>query len=107
AHSGPFLDVYDDSDIDVVRLRTGERKTVQHRGFSARYLATPWEAGHLVYLHRGTLFAAPFDLSRLALAGSPVPVLEDAGNSLNGLGDFTFAQTGTFVYLPRRPAQTY
>ena len=30
---------YDDANIDVVSLQTGERKTIQHGGFSARYLA--------------------------------------------------------------------
>jgi transposase len=30
-----------------------------------------------VYLHNGTLFAVPFDLARLEIRGTPVPVLEE------------------------------
>jgi len=90
-----------------IRDGSGERKIVQHRGFSARYVAAPGGAGHLIYLHHSTLFAAPFDLRGLALTDSPIPVLEDAGSSLNGAGDFAFSQTGTFVYLAGRTAPTY
>ena len=34
-------------------------------------------SGHLVYMQQNTLFAAPFDLSRLAVTGAPQPVLQD------------------------------
>jgi hypothetical protein len=30
---------YDDASIDVISLKTGERKTIQRGGFSPRYLA--------------------------------------------------------------------
>jgi serine/threonine-protein kinase len=86
---------YDDSDIDVVSLKTGDRKTVFHGGFFARYLPS----GHLVFIHQNTLFAAPFDLKRLSLAGAPQPVVEDVSNEFDGGGDFDFSQTGTFAYL--------
>jgi hypothetical protein len=36
----------------------------------------PPSSGHLIYMLRGTLFAAPFDLDRLEMTGEPVPVLE-------------------------------
>ena len=45
---------------------------MQRGGYHGRYLPS----GHLVYMHEGTLFAAPFDLDRLELTGQPVPVLE-------------------------------
>ena len=85
---------YDDANIDVLSLKTGERKTVHRGGCFGRYLPS----GHLVYLRQNTLFAAPFDLSRLAETGAPQPVLEDVSTILGG-GDFDFSQTGTFVYL--------
>jgi serine/threonine protein kinase/WD40 repeat protein len=93
---------YNDATIEVLSLQTGERKTLLRGGFSAAYLpATTGSAGlgHLVYLHQSTLFAVPFDARRLALAGSPVPILQDVGSTMLGSGDFTFAGNGTFVYL--------
>jgi Tol biopolymer transport system component/predicted Ser/Thr protein kinase len=94
---------YDEANIDVVSLKTGVRKTVQRGGFFARYLATSNRGGHLLYLHQSTLFAVPFDPVRLALAGVPVPILEDVSNSPGSGGDFAFGGVpsgpGTFVYL--------
>ena len=93
---------YDDANIDVISLQTGERKTLRHGGFSARYLADGASsngAGHLVYLNRTTLFAVPFYPARLALSGTPAPMLEDVGSARVGGGDFAFALNGTFVYL--------
>jgi serine/threonine-protein kinase len=69
---------YDDANIEVLSLRTGERKTIQQGGFSPRYLAEATGSngtGHLIYLHETTLFAAPFDSGRLASTGSPAPIL--------------------------------
>jgi serine/threonine-protein kinase len=85
----------DDSDIDVVLLKTGERKTVYHGGYFARYLPSR----HLVFVHQNTLFAAPFDLKRLALVGSPQPILEEIRNQFDEGGYIDFSQNGTFVYL--------
>ena len=48
---------------------------VQRGGYFGRYLATSNGAGHLIYIHQGTLFAVPFDLGRLEVRGTPVPVL--------------------------------
>jgi serine/threonine-protein kinase len=86
---------YDDSDIDVVSVKTGERKTVYKGGFFARYLPS----GHLIFIHQNTLFAVPFDLKRLALAGPPQPVVEDIRNQADEGGNFDFSQSGTFIYL--------
>ena len=68
-------------------------------GFFPRYLATSNGTGHLVYLRQGTLFAVPFDPSRLTLAGVPAPILEDVSSRAGAGGFFAFAQNGTFVYL--------
>jgi Tol biopolymer transport system component len=103
AHSGTAN--YDDANIDVFSLKTGQRKTVQRGGFSGRYLATPDGSGRLIYMHQGTLFAAPFDLGKLELAGAAVPALEEVSSSGNGGGDFAFSPTGTFVYLSGKGSQ--
>jgi Tol biopolymer transport system component/predicted Ser/Thr protein kinase len=88
---------FDDANIDVVLLKTGERKTVQRGGFFPRYLATSDGGGHLVYLHQSTLFAVPFDPGRQALAGVPAPILEDV--SMNFAFGGAPSGPGTFVYL--------
>jgi serine/threonine-protein kinase len=75
-----------DGEITVVLPKTGERKTIHDSGGFSRYLPS----GHLVYLRQETLWAAPFDLRRLALTGAPQPVLEE-------VGDFDFSSTGTVV----------
>ena len=100
---------YDDANIEVVSLKTGERKTIQRGGFSARYLADATNSngtGYLIYLHQTTLFAVPFDPGRLASTGAPAPILEDVSSSRAAGGDFAFAQNGTFVYLSGKPAPT-
>ena len=99
---------YDDANIEVISLQTGERKTLRSGGFSARYLADATGSngtGHLIYLHQNTLFAVPFHPGRLALTGSPAPILEDVSSAPVAGGDFAFAQNGTFVYLSGTAAQ--
>jgi len=92
--TGHATETFDDADIEVVSLKTGERTTLHHGGFFARYLPS----GHLVWVHRHVLYAAPFDLGRLALTGEPQPVVEDIHNGEDTGGDFGFSQTGMFVY---------
>jgi Tol biopolymer transport system component/DNA-binding winged helix-turn-helix (wHTH) protein len=82
---------YDSGNIEVFSLKSGARKTVLKGGFLGRYLPS----GHLVYISQNTVFAAPFDLDRLATAGVPQPVL-DIGGRL-GCRNFDFSQTGSFV----------
>ena len=85
----------DDAQIDVVSVKTGERKTLQSGGRLGRYLPS----GHLVYLKQNTLFAVPFDLGRLTVAGPPRPVLEDVSSNQAAEGDFDFSSTGTLGYV--------
>jgi serine/threonine-protein kinase len=59
---------FEDATIAVVSLKNGDVKKVLTGGYYARYLPT----GHLIYLHQGTLFAAPFDLRRMEIYGTPV-----------------------------------
>jgi len=90
----------DGGNIEVLSLKTGQWKALQHGGTFGRYLATSNGAGHLVYVNRGTLFAVGFDLERLEVRGMPVPLLEDvAGNAASGGGQYDVARNGTLVYL--------
>src|SRR5262249_37289933 len=87
----------DGAAIESMSLKTGARKTLLRGGYHARYLPT----GHLVYVNQGVLFGVAFDLDKLEVRGTPVPLIEDvAGNSSSGGGQFDFSRTGTLVYLP-------
>ena len=81
--------------IAVDRLDTGERKTLPIKGTYARYASS----GHLLLMQEGGLMAVPFDLKRLEVTGTPVPVANDvAFNSLTGAADFDVSTTGELVY---------
>jgi len=96
--ANPFS--WEDADVGVVSVKTGQIKIVQHGGYSGRYVPSPYGAGHLLYVHEGTLFAVPFDPGRLETSGTPVPFLADvAGNSVDGGGQFDGSMNGSFVYV--------
>jgi serine/threonine-protein kinase len=84
----------DDGSIEVASLVDGKRKTVYQGSGWARYLPT----GHLMVLNKETLFAVPFDLSRLETAGAPVPLLEGASRSFAGRAQCDFSSNGMALY---------
>ena len=88
---------FEGASIVVQALPKGPRKVLQRGGYHGRYL----RSGHVVYMHEGTLFAAPFDLGRLEVTGPPVPVLEGVTASMANAGaQFAFSDSGTLVFLP-------
>jgi serine/threonine-protein kinase len=92
------LDPKGEGSIDLESFKTGKRKTLIESGAYSRYLPS----GHLVYMHRNTLFAAPMDAARLELTGPSAPVLEDVSFRVGtGTAAFTFSQSGIFVYTAR------
>ena len=72
---------YDAAAIEVVSLKTGERKTLERGGTSPHFLTTSDGAALLVFLRSNTLFAAPFDPGRLTLTGPPSPLLAGIGSN--------------------------
>jgi serine/threonine-protein kinase len=70
----------------------------------ARYVTS----AHIVYARLGTLLAQPFDVTRLAVTGKPVGVVEDVMQDVNspftignsGTAQFSVASNGTLAYLP-------
>jgi serine/threonine-protein kinase len=89
----------DSATVEVLSLRDGRRKTLVHGGTWGRYLPS----GHLVYINKGTLFAVPFDLDRLEVHGTAMPVLEGVAYSEAwGSAQIDFSRTGTLVYRSSR-----
>jgi serine/threonine-protein kinase len=93
-----------DEELVAQTLATGERRVLTRDATDARYLPS----GHLVFLRRGQLFAAPFDPERPEGLRAPVAVLDEvtqaltAGNSadLTGAGQFAISTTGDLAWVP-------
>ena len=83
------------SRIQAVDLETGEIKDLT-RGTYPRYSPT----GHLLFVEAdgSTLLAAPFDVERLELTGSAVPVVEGLLQHPLGWQFYALSQTGRLVY---------
>jgi len=87
---------FNEAALEVVMVASGERKLVHSGGSYGRYVPS----GHLVYVNQTTMFAVPFDLKRLAVTGSPVPILQDLATSIpDGGGQFSFSGSGRLVYV--------
>jgi Tol biopolymer transport system component len=97
--TGGTLAGFEDADIIVYSMASGQRKTLQRGGFYARYLPS----GHVLYMHEGTLFAVPFDPKLLEVTGQPAPILEGVVTSPVFAGaQFSFSETGNLVYVAGR-----
>ena len=91
---------YDESDIQIVSLETGERTTV-HQGGSYPVYAS---SGHLLFARDSHVFAVELDLATRTTNGFPVPVLEDVDTSVgdqeadNGIALFDVSAQGLLLY---------
>jgi serine/threonine-protein kinase len=83
--------------VALLDLKNNTRRVLIPDGRDARYVPT----GHLVFVRGSTLFAAPFHLSRLALAGAEAPVIEGVSVSASAgyIGEYSFSDTGLLVYI--------
>lgn len=87
----------DDAQVAVIEPGAKEPRIVIQGGSYARYLPT----GHLVYARGGSLLAVRFDLSRLEVAGTPIPVVEGVPlNPTGGIAHYSVSNNGTLLYLP-------
>ena len=103
AFSATTMESYEQAAIEALSLRTGERKTLLRGGYYGRYLPS----GHLLYMHRGKLYAAPMDVRRLALTGPAVPVIEEVGGMTDyGLAQMDVSRNGTLVYVAGKARKT-
>jgi serine/threonine-protein kinase len=84
------------ANIVVQPLPSGTSKVLIQGGYHPQYVPS----GHVLYVHDGTLFTAPFDLSRLELTGQAVPAVEDVSTQPGtGAAQFAVSQTGAFTYV--------
>jgi serine/threonine-protein kinase len=90
---------FEDADIVTYTISSGQRKTVLHGGYYARYLP----GGNILYMHEGTLFLQPFDPRSLQVTGTPVPVHDGiSANPGYGSAQFSVSDKGTMVYVAGR-----
>jgi len=87
-----------DGSIAVLSLDTLQYQLLIEDGYNARYLPT----GHIVFARDDSLWAASFDLDRLAI-GPVVPLIDDvqAGVAIGGVA-YSISNEGTLVYVPRQ-----
>ena len=91
---------WDEAQIVVQSLGTGERTVIWQGGSAARYVST----GHLVYALRDGLYAIAFDVDSLTVSGGPVPMVAGVQRSTNpgtgaGTANFGVSAQGSLVYV--------
>ena len=96
---------WDEADIVIESLSSGERRIVRPGGSDARYVPT----GHLVYAFGDGLFALPFDADSLELSGGPTSILQGVLRTIapglqTGVAFYGFSDNGTLVYFPAPPS---
>ena len=82
---------WDEADIALLSLPDHSRKVLlDHAGMYPRYLPS----GHLVYVTNGSLFAAPFDVTRLQVTGAAARLGEVAADIPIGFAQVDFSAAG-------------
>ncbi len=91
------VNAWDEAQIVMQSLGSGERVVLIEGGRDARYV----ETGHLVYALNGVLFAVAVDLDAHQVLGGPVPLVEGVRQTgVTGAAHFSIADNGTLVYAP-------
>ena len=98
-----LLPTWDDTQVVIQPLNGAPRTLLVDGGADARYIPT----GHIVYVRRGVLLAAPFDLTQRRVMGGGVAVVPDVMQSANmnnsmldsGAGQFSVSASGSLAYV--------
>jgi serine/threonine-protein kinase len=92
---------FDDAVIAAENIETHERRELVRGGSYGRYIWT----GHLMYARGTALYAVPFDPEKVAVTGTPLPVLEGGMlNPFSGTANFEVSRTGILIYTPVGPS---
>jgi serine/threonine-protein kinase len=87
---------YENANIVVQPLPSGTPKVLIRGGYHPQYVGS----GHVVYIHEGTLFAAPLDLAKLEVNGQSVPAVEGvSAQPGSGAAEFAVSQADALAYL--------
>ena len=90
---------YDQSEIQLLTLASGQVKTIYRGGFGARAMD-----GNLLWAHEGVLYGAAADLSRGELRGKPLPLLDHlASDGGSGMASFEISPAGILVGMSGAP----
>src|SRR6185503_16127631 len=82
------------SKIEVISLKTGERRVVLNGGYYGRYVK-----GHLVFVRDAGTMVVPFDVDDMKTTGSPVPLPLDVEiGPPNGWAAFAVSPGCNLVY---------
>ena len=90
---------WDSSSIVVHDLSSNTRTVLVDGGTDGQLLPT----GHLVYVRQATVFAIPFDESRLTATGGAVPVqqgVRQAPTPASGAAHWAWSPAGIAAYIP-------
>lgn len=84
----------DKSSIEVISLRTRERRVVLEGGFFGRYAS-----GRLIFARGSAVMSVPFDSRAMKVEGTPATLPLDVEiNPTNGWAGFAVSRNGTLVY---------
>ena len=89
---------WNDAQIVVQSVASGERRVLVAGGSDARYLPT----GHLVYAIGDVLYGVAFDINGLQTVGGPVSLVEDIARATGGAtaaANYDVSVGGSLVYL--------
>jgi serine/threonine-protein kinase len=93
-----FKPPVEETRIEALDLTTLERHVVLEDAAHGRYLPS---TGHLLFVRRETLFAAPFDVDEQRVTGTPLPLFDDVHlGEFQGYGAMEVSRDGTLVFLP-------
>jgi len=85
-----------ENQFELYSLETRKRYFIFKGGTYARYIPT----GHIVYAHNNTLYAVRFDIERLEVVGSAVPVVSDVMTPESRSAQFAISSDGSLAYIP-------
>jgi len=86
----------DQTRIESLTLRTGERRTVAANGLLPLYVGS----GHLLFHRDGDIVVVPFDAGRLEVTGPAVRAIDNLPDHSSGLLAMDVSRSGTLVYSP-------
>ena len=82
--------------VAAAPLDTGVPKMLVENAYFGRFLP----GGYLSYVSQGTVFVVPFDVQKLKITGTAIPVLQGVDSDItNGSAQVSFADNGTAIYL--------